>query len=251
MSRALERTLRRLATAPPAPDEATDLERCAALRDELLARGDEVGDVFEALGGTTVVRVGAEAAGASVPAVEAVLLYRLVRLLRPRRVVELGSAFGVSGAHLASALAAEGCGELVTIEGSPSRHEIAAETIERAAAGVTTALCGFFEDHLDALGGAGLVFVDGNHQVEPTLGYVDEVVARAARPCALVLDDVDWSPEFARMWRSLRRDGRFTAAGGVAGLGVLLLGETAALRGRATRWASWPRPRSRRTAATA
>ncbi|MBI5105120.1 MAG: hypothetical protein HZB46_09090, partial [Solirubrobacterales bacterium] len=59
MSRPIDRVLHELASAPARPDEAADLERCAGLRDELLARAYEAGDVFEALGGTTVVKVGA------------------------------------------------------------------------------------------------------------------------------------------------------------------------------------------------
>lgn len=217
--------LAHLAEAPPAPDEAGDLERCDALRARLERSDRDIGDVFEAEGRGVRTTVGAETRSASVPKAKALLIYRLVRALRPERTVEMGSALGVSGAHLASALRANGTGRLLTIEGSPSRHAVAAESIESVAPGVTDAVLGMFDDHLERLRGADLIFVDGNHQPGPVRAYVDAAVASAARPAVLVLDDmVGWSPELTAVWRELARDERFAATGETEGMGALVLG---------------------------
>ena len=129
-------------------------------------------------------------------------------------MVELGSAFGLSGSYLASALAAGGSGELVTIEGSPSRHRIASETIESVAPGRTRCVLGFFDDHLHELAGAGLVFVDGNHQPEPTRRYAESTRELAATPCVIALDDVrGWTDEFTAMWTDLAQRQRVLRGG--------------------------------------
>jgi len=219
-----------LAHRPPAEDEGSDLERCARAREILLASEDVVGDVFEATGGGEQVAVGSEAALASVPEAKGRLLYRLARLVRPDRVVELGSAFGLSGSYLASALETVGNGELVTVEGSPSRHRIAAETIESVVTGRARCVLGLFDDHLHELEGAALVFIDGNHQPDPTRRYVAAAREVGADPCIMVLDDVrGWSEEFTSMWQDLAGDSAFSQTGEAAGVGVLVCGEAPSL----------------------
>lgn len=232
----LDKLLARLSSAPPRADERADLDRCARARDILLSRSDLAGDIFESLGGSTQVVVGEEVASASMPDPKARLAYRLVRLLEPRKVVELGSAFGVSGSYIASALAAADRGSLVTIEGAPSRQRIAAATIESVSPGRTRSVLGMFDDHLHELDGADIVFIDGNHRPEPTLEYVAAARERGARPLVLVLDDVmGWSDDFTEMWRSLERDGGFDLTGEAAGVGVLVVGDSPQLARHARR----------------
>jgi predicted O-methyltransferase YrrM len=201
--------------APVDPAEQSDVERCEALRAELLGRDEPVGDVFESQSGRTdATTVAAETANASCPPDKALFLYRTVRALRPALVVEFGSALGVSGAYLASALRANGTGRLVTVEGSPSRQKVAAASIESVAPGVTTSVCGYFDDHLDVLDAASLFFNDGNHQEDAVLRYAAAAAQRMARPGVVVIDDiVDYSEGMTSAWRQLRRDKRFT--GGV------------------------------------
>jgi predicted O-methyltransferase YrrM len=221
----VDRWLRGLVRGKQEPEETTDLDRCRAVREALLQSDELVGDVFETTGSDRRLPIAEEARRASVPPDKARILYRMVRTLRPSRIVEFGSALGVSGCHLAAALLRNGVGELVTVEASPSRSEMARRSIERAAPGVTKAVCGFFDDHLDALDGADLFFLDGNHYLKPTLGYVDAAVSRMTTPGVLVLDDIEWSAEMTQAWRELRRDDRFSGAGGVCGMGVLAIGD--------------------------
>ena len=218
----LSSRLRPLLEAPPAADEQDDVDRCERLRTELLAFDEVIGDVFESQGGATTMTVGSETSTAASSPARALLLYRLVRRLGPARIVEFGSATGVSGSYLASALAANGSGELVTIEGSPSRQKIASRSIESVSPGRTTSIAGFFDDHLDVLDGADLFFLDGNHYADPTAVYVDEAVRRMRPDAVLVLDDVRrYSPEMDAAWERLRRDDRFAARGEAGSTGLL------------------------------
>jgi predicted O-methyltransferase YrrM len=202
-----------------------DFRSCEALRARLSTRDDEVGDVFEADGRGQRVTVAAEAALASSPPWKGALLYHLVRGLRPTRVVEFGTCFGVSASYLAAALRANGVGQLFTIEGSPSRHRIAEESIESVAPGVSMAICGRFDDHLDLLDAAELFFLDGNHWEEPTLRYVREAARRSSRPALMVIDDVaGYSEEMSAAWHRLRREGEFSGQVLVHDVGMLWLG---------------------------
>ena len=200
--------------APVDDSERADVERCEAVRAELLTRDEPVGDVFESQSGRSdVTTIAAETENASCPPDKALFLYRVVRALAPDHVVEFGSALGVSGAYLASALTANGHGRLVTVEGSPSRQKIAAASIESAAPGVTTSICGYFDDHLDVLDGATLFFNDGNHQEDAVIRYADAAARRMAKPGVIVIDDiVGYSEGMTAAWKALRRDRRFSGA---------------------------------------
>ena len=229
--------------APPREHERADLERCEALRARLMESDAEVGDVAEPGDAAPVRTVGAAVRTDSVPPAKARLLYRLVRLQQPARVVEFGTALGISGAVIASALAANGRGELVTLEGSPSRHEVGKASIESVAPGRTTAICGLFDDHLDALDGADLLFLDGNHWAEPTSQYVDEALRRMRRPALLLLDDVSgYSAEMDVAWQRIQQDPRFSDAGAVADVGLLAVGDVGLAP---PRWVRWRMLRSR------
>jgi predicted O-methyltransferase YrrM len=232
-NRRFQKLLSDLATAEPDEDERAAFEACEAGREARLRDRRTIGDVFESSGGTAQIPVAEEASRASVSPAKGRLLYRLVRRAAPGKVVELGSALGVSGSYIASGLRAAGEGTLVTIEGSASRQAIARETIEAAAPGVAQYVQGLFDDNLDQIEDAGMVFVDGNHEPEPLRRYVDAARDRGARPCVLVLDDIeDWSESLNETWRGLVRSRDFAQAGQAASLGVLVLGDAPRLVSR-------------------
>jgi predicted O-methyltransferase YrrM len=215
-----------LRTRPATAEEAADQQRCEAARAALAQSTELIGDMSETRGADPSFSVAEESARASSPAANGLFLYRLVRALRPAKVVEFGSAVGVSGSYLASALRANGSGHLVTVEGAPSRQRIAQRTIESVAPGVTTSRCAVFEDALDALDEADVFFLDGHHHYDPTLHYVAEACARMRRPAVLVLDDVaNHSERMDRAWQDLAVDPRFAHAQLFDRIGLLALGE--------------------------
>lgn len=223
----LTQALTSLRAAAPSAAESQVLELVARRRTELGASEGTVGTAFEALGGTDQVTVAAESARASARPDKALLLQRLARALAPGRVVELGSAFGISGAHFVRGLAEGGGGRFVTIDAAESRSRLAAETLaQHASPDVEVQLVvGLFDAHLDALDDARLVYVDGNHYAAPTHLYVDAAVARGHRDALLVLDDIaGYSPEMDELWAALSKDRRFTGSGRLEDLGVLTLG---------------------------
>jgi len=158
------------------------------------------------------------------------LLFRLVELFAPPRVVEFGSAFGVSGAYIVAAMQSAGGGVFVTVEAAQSRSVIAAETIDMVDAPDVTVrtLVGLFDDHLDVLDGTGLFFLDGNHFAEPTRRYTEAAFVRGGEDLVVVLDDIaGYSLEMDEVWSGLRSDARVHAQGQVGDVGVLLRGKPA------------------------
>lgn len=212
----VSRALAVLAAAPPTEQEAQVVAVLEAQRAALAARTDLVGDAFEAVGGSARHPVGEQSVVASAGPDKALLLHRIARALAPCPVVELGTAFGISGGYVVAGLAAGGGGSLVSVDAAASRSAVAAQTLAAVGddrVGVRL-LTGLFDDHLDELHGARLVYVDGNHYAAPTSSYLAAALERCAPDAVLLFDDIDgYSAEMDRWWSAAARDRRFAATG--------------------------------------
>jgi predicted O-methyltransferase YrrM len=50
-----------------------------------------------------------------------------------------------------------------------------------------------------------LVYLDGNHRLEPTLQYFERCLSFASPQTVFVLDDIHWSPEMQTAWDRIRQ----------------------------------------------
>lgn len=175
----------------------------------------------------TTSTVGDVTRRASVPRHEAALLFALVRRLGARRCLEMGTCVGISGAYLGGAMATQGGGRLVSLEGHADRAEVARGVWERLGLEDAEVRVGRFDRTLpDALeaGPFDLVFVDGHHDGEATIDYVDRIRARSRPGALLVLDDIDWSDDMRLAWTSLRARLTASTTSDLGRLGLLRLG---------------------------
>ncbi len=153
-------------------------------------------------------------------------LFGLTRGLRPQRVLELGTNLGVGAAHLAAALAlnhAEGGpdGRLVTLEGAPALATRAARHLTQLGHGVgddgrVRIVVGPFVETLPDAAADGpfdLVFVDGHHQAQAAMGYLDTIRPHLADGALLVLDDVEPGRPVRQAYLALRDRGPSFYAG--------------------------------------
>jgi predicted O-methyltransferase YrrM len=119
------------------------------------------------------------------------LLYALTRAARPATVVEFGTSFGISTAHLAAAVTDSGTGHVFTTELSPVKIAAAqANLADAGLADVVTVLPGDALETLSAVQGpVGLVFLDGWKDLcLPVLRLLEPRLAPGA---LVVADDVD------------------------------------------------------------
>lgn len=142
------------------------------------------------------------------------VLFRLVRVLQPTRVLELGTNLGISAAHLQAALAlneveAGIAGRLVSIEGDPTLADMARAHLAdiQAPSQPTTIVTGRFDDMLpgvlDAHGPLDLVFLDGHHEEAATLRYFGRIAPHLAPGACVVLDDIEPGQPVRRAWKIL------------------------------------------------
>lgn len=139
----------------------------------------------------------------------ALFLFKLVRELRPRYVLELGTNLGVSACYLNTALALNGQGRLTTVEGDASFAEIARHHLARTTRHPVDVVVGRFQDVLPELlpriAPLDLVFLDGHHEEEATLRYFEQIAPYLSPRACVVFDDVEPWRGVYQAYRRLHR----------------------------------------------
>jgi predicted O-methyltransferase YrrM len=131
-------------------------------------------------------------------------LFRLVNYYQPKTILELGTSLGITTAYLA---AANGNARVYTIEGVPAIAELARKNFHRLNMYNTQLLEGSFDlvlpMLLEKINEVDLVFVDGNHRLEPTLRYFDWILKHSHEHTIFVFDDIHWSEEMELAWKKI------------------------------------------------
>ena len=152
------------------------------------------------------------------------LLFRLVNEFKPKHVLELGTSLGISSSYLASVSS-----EITvhTLEGCPETAKIAQRTFETLNLKNIELVVGAFEDTLDKtledLPAVELVFIDGNHQKEPTIEYFEACLKKTNESSIIVLDDIHWSTEMEEAWEEIVEHPQVTVSIDLFEVGLLFL----------------------------
>jgi hypothetical protein len=68
----------------------------------------------------------------------------------------------------------------------------------------------------------GMAWLDGNHRLEPTLRYFDQVLECVHNDSWVVLDDIYWSPEMQAAWHQIQANPRVRCTIDLFRLGIVL-----------------------------
>jgi predicted O-methyltransferase YrrM len=125
-------------------------------------------------------------------------------------------------------LAANGSGQLVTLEGSPEIARLAEQNLLRLGFAGFEIVSGRHQVRLaptlHRLPPVDFAVIDAEHSEDGTLWALAELSRFAADSAVLFLDDIRWSPGMSRAWeRILRSRVRVAAAVDLDEVGVLLL----------------------------
>lgn len=173
------------------------------VRQETAARGGQLStaDKYEVYG---------DAPPLAVSASEGAVLYFLVRLLRPKCVVEFGSSHGISTLYLAAGLHDNGAGHLVTTEIRPAKAEATRKNLTRAGlTGAVDVRLGDARESLAAIDGPiDLVFLDGRNDL-----YLDVLSILEPQLSDRAIVVADLSPDDPDLTEYLKhvRAGRFSS----------------------------------------
>lgn len=193
---------------PSVVGEAAD--RLAAIEDYRRELRADTTVFDQSHGSVTVSRVAR--VGSSDPG-ECRFLHTLVRRLAPARVVEMGTAIGISAAYMAAGLPSGG--RLWTVDQREASARHARRLFDRLglpAETVTGTFDDVLEDVLERAAPVDLLFVDGHHQEAATLRYTDRARPHLSARAVVVFDDVRWSEGMQRAWSTIRSQPRWTAS---------------------------------------
>ena len=166
--------------------------------------------------------VGGIARAALQPASHARALGLLADHAQAKTILELGTSFGITTAHLASSMPGA---SIYTIEGSESVARVARETWDAVGVGSIELTVGSFSDQLknviDKMPSVDVVILDGDHRGEACLAYIEQILPYTREHSVLILDDIYWSPSMTEAWYACVADPRFTLSLDFYDFGVL------------------------------
>jgi predicted O-methyltransferase YrrM len=142
----------------------------------------------------------------AVPAAYGRILFRLANYFAPSCIIELGTSLGFSAMYLALG---NPDATILTIEGNPACARLAENFIKEAGINNTTVINDEFEHALQniSIQHPLLVFIDGNHTREATLGYFNFFLKYKNEDSVLVFDDIHWSRGMEEAWDIIRDHG--------------------------------------------
>lgn len=135
------------------------------------------------------------------------LLFRSVRYFQPQSILELGSSLGITTSYLAAAAPNT---NLISIEGDPALAALAGRNLRQGGFQQARIMTGTFEEvlpeALSSFGKLDFVFLDGNHRLDPTLGYLRQILPFTHPGTVLVFDDIHWSGEMEAAWQQIQQN---------------------------------------------
>ena len=145
-------------------------------------------------------------------------------------MLELGTCVGMSGSYIASALAANGSGHLVTLEGSKTRSDIAGEIFENMGlAGWVTRIVGPFHEKLgqclEEYGPFDMVFIDGHHDGIAMVRYFNQILPHVSHSGIMIFDDIRWSDDTYNAWNEIRRHKSLVGGLDFQQIGLVMVGQ--------------------------
>ena len=159
----------------------------------------------------SVRRVSSIAHAALQPASHARALSLIAVHSRAVNILELGTSFGITTAHLAASLPHA---TLYTIEGSEAVAKKAQEVWRNVGLTNIQITVGNFDAELGPvlkrMQQVDFVIIDGNHTGEACLRYIESLQPFSHEHTAVVIDDIYWSPSMTAAWQRCIADSRFS-----------------------------------------
>lgn len=129
------------------------------------------------------------------------LLFKLVEVLQPKTILEMGTSIGFSALYLHKA---KPSAAMITLEGNPYVAHIAKQHFDQLAAASIQINVGPFEETLakalHQLQTVELAFIDGNHTYDATMAYFKSILPYTSDKSCLIFHDIHWSKGMRKAW---------------------------------------------------
>jgi predicted O-methyltransferase YrrM len=154
------------------------------------------------------------------------LLYRFANIFNYKNIVELGTSLGVTTSYLAQLPQLE---SLTSLEGAPQIADFANNQFSIMKLQNVKVVTGNFDytllDVLKSNTNIDLVYIDGNHEKQPTLNYFNQILQYCNSNTCLIFDDIHWSSGMEEAWKEIKGDERVKLTIDVFFLGFVFLNQ--------------------------
>lgn len=130
------------------------------------------------------------------------LLYQLARFHQFKEVLEFGTSLGVGSCYLQLGNPKSA---ITTVEACSNTREIALESFKMMELESITSIRSTFDEYLaqHPTNQFDLIFIDGHHDGEATLRYMNELRENAHDETIFILDDIRWSKSMYKAWNQI------------------------------------------------
>jgi predicted O-methyltransferase YrrM len=169
--------------------------------------------------------IGSMAKVASVNAKYGRFLFHLVRYYQPDRILELGTAVGISTMYLAWG---NPQARVITVEGNPQLAVTASRNFTLNGLHNIILIKSTFDNAMTQLlsevTNNTLVFIDGNHTLKATLQYFEVFGKKPDSYNIMIFDDINWSHEMMQAWKSITLSAHSGVSVDLFRMGILFQG---------------------------
>ena len=159
----------------------------------------------------------------SIPSKYGRLLFRIVRYYKPASIVEFGTSIGLSAIYLATG---NTYSKLLTVEGNRALCEFASGLFNANNIKNIDLVRGDFNQFYASLpkeyAKPHLVFIDGNHQYDPTMQYFRYFLGQM-EDGIIIIDDIYWSVEMREAWNEIVKQNKNYVTIDLFRMGIILL----------------------------
>jgi predicted O-methyltransferase YrrM len=157
-------------------------------------------------------------------------LYFLSKETHPENILEIGTNLGISGCYALESLKNNKGAKFITMEGLSQLCKISADRFASIAPDSKFDIReGLFDITFPKLlkdeVRFDLLFIDGNHQKEPTISYFNALKDRIKSPAIFVFDDINWSTKMKEAWRTIKNDSEVNFAVDLYKQGIIIIDE--------------------------
>lgn len=132
------------------------------------------------------------------------ILSQMVAYYQPTKILELGTSMGIGTYALSY-----GNGEVTTVEGCPKTFEYAQRFMpdtEKKIQFINARFDAFIPNDSTVYD---LIFIDGHHDGEALIHYLDLLSKNIHDETILILDDIRWSSGMLTAWKKIQQDENF------------------------------------------
>ena len=151
----------------------------------------------------------------------ALLLSQLVKHYKAKNVLEVGTSLGITTAYIAQHKDVQ----VTTLEGDPTVAKIAQGVWDQLGLQNIACTVGNFDQTLDSVLDQqfDIIYIDGNHKLEPTVRYFNQLLTNAKPTTIFIFDDIHYSKQMEEAWAQIKSMSNVTITIDLFFLGIVFI----------------------------